>query len=259
MEELEELYLKYLQTLEKQKFNPEELDYSKVEHYCSLLKYLDELESNSYEIFDLYKKDHLFFSHKFETMLGFDIDKTLENWMDNYENRIHPEDRVGMLKVGNYFIEKSFELPNAEKSKYKLINDFRILGKENEYVRVMKQYKALELDRQGNIWLALCILSISPDSDIAAPLKSRVVNLETGELFYYPRLNEPQMIISPLSERELQILELISRGFSSKIIADKLFISVNTVNTHRQRIIEKLNVSNTFEAVKSISDLGLIG
>jgi len=44
----------------------------------------------------------------------------------------------------------------------------------------------------------------------------------------------------------------------SKQIADKLFISVNTVNTHRQRIIEKLNVSNTAEAVQHAGRLGLI-
>jgi DNA-binding CsgD family transcriptional regulator len=44
----------------------------------------------------------------------------------------------------------------------------------------------------------------------------------------------------------------------SKQIADKLFLSVNTVNTHRQRIIEKLNVSNTAEAVQYAGRLGLI-
>ncbi|MDO9040407.1 MAG: LuxR C-terminal-related transcriptional regulator, partial [Bacteroidota bacterium] len=61
-----------------------------------------------------------------------------------------------------------------------------------------------------------------------------------------------------LSFREQEILQSLAKGLISKQIADKLFISVNTVNTHRQRIIEKLNVSNTAEAVQYAGRLGLI-
>jgi len=49
---------------------------------------------------------------------------------------------------------------------------------------------------------------------------------------------------------DCKILQMIAKGLISKQIADKLYISVNTVNTHRQRIIEKLNVSNTYEAIQ---------
>jgi DNA-binding CsgD family transcriptional regulator len=51
---------------------------------------------------------------------------------------------------------------------------------------------------------------------------------------------------------------LLASGLISKQIADKLFISVNTVNTHRQRIIEKLDVTNTAEAVKYGVSVGLL-
>ncbi|MBL7998205.1 MAG: helix-turn-helix transcriptional regulator [Candidatus Kapabacteria bacterium] len=57
------------------------------------------------------------------------------------------------------------------------------------------------------------------------------------------------LIQSPISDREAEVLELIAQGKSSKQIAGMLFISTNTVNTHRQRIIEKLGVSNTAQAV----------
>jgi len=53
-------------------------------------------------------------------------------------------------------------------------------------------------------------------------------------------------------------LQLIAKGLISKQIADKLFISVNTVNTHRQRILEKLNADNSFKAIKYASKLGII-
>lgn len=47
-----------------------------------------------------------------------------------------------------------------------------------------------------------------------------------------------------LTERELEILILIAREFSSQQIADKLFISINTVESHRKNIFRKLDIKN---------------
>lgn len=47
-----------------------------------------------------------------------------------------------------------------------------------------------------------------------------------------------------ISEREVEIIKLIAEGFINKEIADKLFLSTHTVNTHRKNIMNKLGVSN---------------
>lgn len=47
-----------------------------------------------------------------------------------------------------------------------------------------------------------------------------------------------------ISEREIQVLQLIAQGLPSKQIADRLFISVHTVTTHRKNIMSKLNINN---------------
>lgn len=52
-----------------------------------------------------------------------------------------------------------------------------------------------------------------------------------------------------LSEREIQILQLIAEGLANKQIADKLFISVHTVMTHRKHIMSKLKINNTASLV----------
>ncbi len=57
-------------------------------------------------------------------------------------------------------------------------------------------------------------------------------------------------IRDPLTRREIEILKLICEGFSSKDISEKLFISINTVETHRKKILLKLNVKNTAGVVK---------
>lgn len=61
-----------------------------------------------------------------------------------------------------------------------------------------------------------------------------------------------------LTPREINILQLIKDGLLSKEISEQLFISIHTVNTHRQRILEKLDVDNSMEAVKYASTLGLL-
>ena len=48
-----------------------------------------------------------------------------------------------------------------------------------------------------------------------------------------------------LSEREIEVIKLISDGFSNKEIADQLFLSTHTVNTHRKNIMNKLGIKNT--------------
>lgn len=48
-----------------------------------------------------------------------------------------------------------------------------------------------------------------------------------------------------ITDRELDIIRLISEGLSNKLIADKLELSTHTVNTHRKNIMNKLNIANT--------------
>ncbi|MDB4534462.1 response regulator transcription factor [Vicingaceae bacterium] len=48
-----------------------------------------------------------------------------------------------------------------------------------------------------------------------------------------------------LSEREIEVIKLISDGFSNKEIAEKIFLSTHTVNTHRKNIMNKLGIKNT--------------
>jgi DNA-binding NarL/FixJ family response regulator len=55
-----------------------------------------------------------------------------------------------------------------------------------------------------------------------------------------------------LTEKEKEVLLLISKGFTNKEIADKLFVSVNTVKTHTKNIYIKMDVRNRTEAAKKM-------
>jgi len=64
---------------------------------------------------------------------------------------------------------------------------------------------------------------------------------------------------NPLSQRELEVLQLIALGNSNLEIADQLFISLHTVKTHARRIHSKLGVERRTQAVAKAKTLGLMG
>ena len=67
-----------------------------------------------------------------------------------------------------------------------------------------------------------------------------------------------QPLVEPLTNRELDALELLAQRLSNKEIAEKLFISTTTVKGHLQNIYGKLNVSKRREAVEKAEALGIL-
>lgn len=61
-----------------------------------------------------------------------------------------------------------------------------------------------------------------------------------------------------LSNKETEVLVLISKGLTTKEIAAKLFVSSRTIETHRANILKKLEVKNTAELIKKATEMNLI-
>ena len=70
--------------------------------------------------------------------------------------------------------------------------------------------------------------------------------------------NEQRLKDLGITRRELEILELIAQGLSNREIADKLFVSENTVKTHSSRLFDKLSARRRTQAVQIGKEMGLI-
>ncbi|MCB0257211.1 MAG: hypothetical protein KDI55_26115 [Anaerolineae bacterium] len=71
--------------------------------------------------------------------------------------------------------------------------------------------------------------------------------------------SDPQSAtIEPLSERELEVLQLIAEGLTNPEIAARLFLTLNTVKVHVRNIYGKLDVHNRTQAIAKAAGLGLL-
>ena len=97
----------------------------------------------------------------------------------------------------------------------------------------------------------------------ADELVQAVHRAAAGKTYLQPALGaklaaEPELAATDLSERETDVLRLIALGHTNAEIAEKLYISVRTVETHRAHIQQKLGVSSRAELVQSALSRGLV-
>jgi DNA-binding NarL/FixJ family response regulator len=120
--------------------------------------------------------------------------------------------------------------------------------------------EALRATHGGNAWIDPAIARIvvqqaqeTPENPEAA-IDNKTVAINAADAEY------DQMIAAyPLTERELEVLQLIVEGCSNAVIAEKLYITVGTVKTHVRNILNKLCADDRTQAAVRALRSGLVG
>jgi DNA-binding NarL/FixJ family response regulator len=127
-------------------------------------------------------------------------------------------------------------------------------------IEIEQLVEALDVTQEGNAWIDPAIASIvlrqvkrEPSAEVDAAHPERTVKID-GVGPEYEQVIEAY----PLTERELEVLELIVAGASNAAIADKLYITVGTVKTHVRNILNKLCVDDRTQAAVHALRSGLI-
>ncbi|MGD1930316.1 MAG: response regulator [Leptolyngbyaceae cyanobacterium] len=118
-------------------------------------------------------------------------------------------------------------------------------------IDIEKLVEAIQLTHEGQVWIdpAIARIVLTQAKRIAPPAAVGTDNSDD-----YAQVLE----MSPLTERELEVLELIVAGSSNAQIAEQLYITVGTVKTHVCSILNKLSASDRTQAAVRALRTGLV-
>ena len=163
----------------------------------------------------------------------------------NIENLVHPDDLEVVRRIDKKVWEFLDTLPEEEKLAYKYIYELRVLEK-GKYIRMIYQMRLLAF--KDDNFLAMGMIDLAPEQSANTSVRFQIKNCLTDEVVPFTIESATDVLLTP---REREILALAKEGMFSKEISEKLNISIHTVNRHRQNILEKLQVDNMIEAIRS--------
>ena len=210
-------------------------------------------------VFDFPNKRFQYLSDEVHNLFGVDPASFRP---DDFAERIHPEDInhfIAMQEIAMYFF---FDFISKEEIMlYKTSFQFRIKDIEGNYRLFLHQNVVLATDEEHNVSSTLVNHSIIDHITKVNNKKVSFIHIGEGQSFFgisrAEELNGGQSKLT-ISNREVDILKLVSEGFTSKEIADYLTISIDTVHTHRKNILNKTEFKNLTQAATYYVREGLI-
>ncbi|MBK8374000.1 response regulator [Sphingorhabdus sp.] len=172
----------------------------------------------------------------------------------------------GMIEAGGYDVLLC-DLGLPDGSGITLIRQEALTGRDTDILVITifaNQNKVLDAIRAGARGYLLkderiedCIEAIRNIRRGGSPISPIIARQLLGQIT--PEASQPSApLASPLSEREYEVLNLLSRGFSNSECADILTVSANTIGTHVKNIYRKLEVNSRAEALFEASSQGLL-
>ena len=224
-----------------------------IEKHINKLKELDEYLPRTESFFvvtNTTTQKYPFVSKNFETTLGLDRTKMAEIGSSYWFSHFHPEDLpVWMKALEDLMIFTMTEVPVEDRDKLNYTWNYRVRDSNNNYHNIIEHQTPTYFDELGKPIIGIAHGSVIGNGEkkpIICSIKKLNKNNEY-ETLYYKNYAQKLIESSSISNRELDIIRLLANNNSSKEIAEKLFISYHTVNTHRKNILKKLNLNSTVQ------------
>ena len=190
-------------------------------------------------------------------MLGFTQEQFNEGKLEFLVNLIHPEDKEKVLGLAVHYYNFLDRQPMDKRMDFKVSINFRLHKADGTYLKVLEQVIGLNMDTEGRITHALKYFTDITHLNYSNEVVFAILDDKNNESqqFYTFNLEEkavPQLkdaTTSTFSQREVQVLNLIAKGLSSKRVADELGISQHTIDQHRKNMMRKTGSKNLNEVI----------
>lgn len=227
-----------------------------IDRNSSLMEELEEMmEQNNQYFFvaDLFQARILFTSERSMNIIGVD-----PNELNPYHaiEAAHPDEVHRNTKGWSKLIQIGNELLAAKSGSSLLSVNMKLRNPKGVYRETLFQcylfYSRLP-------YQTVYVLQIHTDIDSTIKRKHGYHYYSGNDLSNFRFPDERLLLMgNPYSTRELEVIKLIYQGLSSEQIAEKIFISTNTVNTHRRNILHKAGKSHITDLILELKENGML-
>lgn len=224
---------------------------SSINHFLSdpRLTRLQSFTEQAVRILNNATGQYIYINHYNEMLSGIPNEKFMKEGLRYSNFRTHPWDLLQLILNTRKVMVHFQKLSTEEKLNTKFTFDLRYRHPKYGYMRVQQHALPISIAQDGKPLFTMVI-----SNDISQIKESKKMNysLSVFRGNHFEKIMEGKTAAEGnlLSEREIEILTLISDGMGSKEIAMQLFISQETVKTHYKNMIAKTGANNITEVVK---------
>ncbi|SMD31709.1 PAS fold-containing protein [Reichenbachiella faecimaris] len=236
-----------------------------LESHISKLKELDRYIPHSTTFFCITNtttRSFEYVSKNFHPSTGLDTETMCQQGMTFWWEHMHPEEmNLWLQSLNDLMAFTMSDIDVMDRKKVSYTWNYRIKTGDGTYQPILQHTTPMYFDEEGKPVIGLAHYSVLPSAASPLPIRAtaKILNEKNEyETIFFKTYSEQKLITEQVTFRERDIIRLISFGYSTDDIADKLFISTNTVNSHRRNILKKTDCKNTSELVSRSIREGMI-
>ena len=235
-----------------------------LEKHIEKLKELDQIiphNSTFYCITNTTKRSFEYVSKNFSFCTGLNIEQMKREGMTFWWGRMEPSEMKIWLESLNDLMAFTLEhVDIADRKRVSYTWNYKIKIENGEYKNLVQHTTPMYLDEEGKPIIGMAHYTILPDmANMPIQATAKILNEKFEyETIYQKTYGQKLLLSENITNRERDVLRLISYGNKTNEIAEKLFISEHTVTAHRKNILKKSNCNNTTELVAMCIRQGLI-
>ena len=230
--------------------------FAKIDRNESLMQELEQmLEKNNQFIYiaDVIQMKVLFTSNRSTNMIGIDPD---ELSVYHFMEVTHPNDMQRLNLGRTTIVKKAQDLYIAEKGIAYLSTNFKMRNTEGNYSNFLIQSYLFYSEVP---YKTVFFLKIHTNIDWFKKIKHGYHYYIGNDLSYFRYPDEEMLQMGNVfTTREFEIIRLIESGLSTEQIAEKLFLSIYTVNTHRRNILTKTGKKTISDLIYELKERGVL-
>ncbi|WBV58338.1 LuxR C-terminal-related transcriptional regulator [Chryseobacterium daecheongense] len=227
-----------------------------VNNYLEVTDALSRAIYMSVFIIDYQKRNFEYVSENPLFLCGNTPEEVKKMGYDFYFKYVQKSDADLLSKINRLGSEFYERIPAEERKYYTLSYDIHLLN-NNKAILVNQKLTPLFLTDEGKIWKAMGVVSLSTNTDSG---NITILRQGTNDYWWYDTQremwrNEEKI---KLTEREMDVLRYYAQGYTINKIAEKIFVSPDTIKFYRRKLFEKMQVSNISEALAFVTNNKLL-